>query len=154
MLNLDDEDRKVFIATLRIGHGVSYAAKYIQVSPKDISEYINNNPKFKSACIEELKNGAKYLVNISLKHQESSNAAKFLKVNEELKGYVTELILWEQHCKKADVTEAMVCKATEIYKNRADCATALGMTEQEFVEFVCNNQRLGIYLKQNKIYQF
>ena len=151
---ISDEDKKVFIATLRLGHGLSYAAKYIGVSPKEISEFIKKDQNFLKECQEQIKNGSKFLIQMSLEYQQAKHADKFLRVNEELKNYINQLTFWEEYCQKKDVTEEIVCTATVHYKNMADCATAIGFTEREFIDFVCKHKRLGLYLKENKLYKF
>lgn len=152
--NPSTEDISTFLGAIRLGLGVTHAASFIQAHPQDVSEMMRNDPEFMNECTGAIKYAVRLLMITANNQIEQEDFAKVGKTRAKLANFVGELVLWEDYCKLKDVTPDHICRAAHIYKTLGECATAVGMTSRELIEYIAANQDLARYFNINHLYGF
>jgi hypothetical protein len=151
---MTEEDKAAFITGLRSGLGLTASAELSLLDPKSVSALIKSTPDFHKQCIEAIRTAARVHLNYSTTLLVEKKYKQWKYQVEQLRIFISDLILWESYCEKANLTDTVVLKACHIYPSMSECATSLGLYPAEFVEYVMNNPDLSAYLTLKNIYNF
>lgn len=151
---MSEEDKIQLLSALRNGIGFTNGCDLCLLSPKEVTEYIKANPEYHSQVIQAVKSSAR----ANLKHaQKLKDENKFREWHTQQKvitDFISDITLWEEYSPRERVEPQTVSRAAMIYKTVEECATALGFTKKEFIEYCFNNPDLLRYLQDSKVYNF
>ena len=150
-MNISETDKETFLTGLRMGYGMTASASHINVSPKQMTDYINKHPEFHELCKTTLKETTRFLVSLANNFLAAEKVTQWSATNSRVKDYIKELVTWESYCKKEELRPEHITRACYIYKTRQECATAVGMTEREFLEYCADNVELSIFMVKKNI---
>jgi len=151
---MKEQDKTQVLVTLQNGIGFTAACNLVMLDPKAVSDYIRKVPEYHQRCIRAVKSSVQANLNYSQKLKNEQNWAEWQRQQKRLKDFISDLVLWESHAKRKEVTPETVVIAVALYKTVDECATALGFTKREFLEYCISQEGLTDYLQQNHVYQF
>ena len=131
--------------------GLTRACSYILQSPKYVSEVIRSNPEFHKECEEALKFSAKALLVISNTYLEKRQFEKWRTNNKFVKDFKTRLILWASYGQAEEMDDKYIIRAWLKIKDIPELATALGKTEDEFLDYVFARKSLMAYFSDQSV---
>jgi hypothetical protein len=143
---LDDDAWKFIDASLANGTGLTLACEGMNISVKDMSEFLREKPNSMAKRQAQVTMGYKALVTIINNHAAEAKVSKWRDGHRGLQDFVKSLNLWEQHCKREDFTPQKVSEAFYIYRQQKEVATVLGMTQTDFYQTVLGDIDLKNYL--------
>jgi predicted transcriptional regulator len=146
---MDDQTLKSFLAGLQSGLGLTVSAKLVGFTPKAITNYLKENPEVYREAQEKVQYGAKAVMVMNNENLSKRKLTKFQENNRYLKNYTTELVLWEHLSKAADVTPKTIVEGFDLYKERQEVATSVGMTEAELISYIKSDDKLERYLEKS-----
>lgn len=143
---MTDNDKIQFKVALQNGLGFAASCEINQLSPKETSVYLNANPTFKLECVQAIKAAARGNLEYAAKLKIEKKFDQWQRQQDYMVMFVTQLVLWEDYCKKKDLTPQVLIKAVMIYQTANDCATAVGLTHIELVEYIADNADLSEHI--------
>lgn len=120
---------------LREGLGFSYACELSNNSAKEVSSIIEQDNAFREDCQKAVLGASTDFLKMSSDFAEKQDYKKSLEAKENAKKY-GKLVLWESYCKKEEIDGMKMAKALAIYKFEKDAATAVGLTFDEYIEYL------------------
>lgn len=146
---MSENDFKVFLAGLRNGLGFTKSCLLLRMNPKDISDDLSKNPvqliQSQEAVIYAAKallvNGSQLLQDMDLKAWEANMAR--------IQSFISSINLWEQFCKKKEVTPQKVILAYMAVRDWDEVATMIGYTRDELNLFLLQKSGIASYINDH-----
>lgn len=135
------KNEKIFLNAIRTGNGFTVSCELSGNDPRVMTNIINNNDNFKLKCIEAVNSSTTLHLNAltdsysERKHGDISKFKNRLKIND-------KLVLWESRCKYEDVDENTFLSISVELRNIKDSATAMGMSQDDYVRYLQNRPHL------------
>jgi hypothetical protein len=144
-------DRVAVLHSLRNGFGLTKTCQLLQYTPKELSDYLRQNPDFYEACRDAVVGGVKILLAASHAAVTKGRFDKWKQNNDYARNFIQVVNLWESYCKKEEVNQKKICHAIAIYKNIDEAATAMGLTPGELHELIMTDIHLANYIRENNL---
>lgn len=154
MSELSQQERTMLLIALQNGIGLSAACELAMLDVRVASQYIQANKEYHASCIQAIRATVAGNLEFMSKLKKEKKYAEWQRQQEKTRQMITELTFWESHCKRSELTDKKLMLAAHQYKNQDECATALGMTKKEFVEYIMNNEALSLYFMQAGLYNY
>jgi len=151
---LSENDKTLLLVSLQNGIGLSSACEISMLDVQTVSRYLLENKEFYVSCIHAIKATAAGNLEFISKLKKEKKFNEWHRQQDRIKSFITEITLWECYCKRDEVDANKVMRAGHIYKTMEECATAIGMTKMEFVNYIIDNEALSMYFSQAGIYNF
>lgn len=153
-IELSPSDKSQLLVALQNGVGLSSACELCMFDVKEISQAIKEDAELHASCMRAVKSAAASNLEFAQRLKMEKKFREWHLQQALLRGFITELTLWESYCSKEEVSPDKVMRAAMIYRTVDECATALGLYRSEFVDFCLTNEALALYLNQKNIFQF
>lgn len=150
MEGLTEDDLKVFLNGLQNGLNFTECCNLIMQHPREMSTFVKGNTVMHAKCKQALKLHKQFLLQHATKYANSKRVVSWAKTIHRLKKTPDKLYMWEDYCKRKDLTPLIFLNAQKVINDSEQTATACGMTYEELQEFINEHKELSIYLAYNE----
>ena len=151
---LSSSDKAQLLVALQNGIGLCAACEMCMFDIQAISKAIQADRELHASCIRAIKSAVATNLEFAQKLKTEKKFREWHLQQAVIRGFISELTLWESFCKKEELSAEKVMRAAMLYKSLEECATALGLYREEFVYYCLSNEALALYLHQKSIYRF
>ena len=116
------------------------------ITPAGVSQFFKAQPMFKQKCLDAVSTGYKTLLIVSNTYLTKGEYDRWKENNDLIRQFVFQMNEWECYCKSSAVTPEKFIKAFLLYKYPDEIATAVGMTTEDYVSYILENEFLQGYM--------
>lgn len=149
---MESSIRQLFIQSLRQGMGLSKSAISCGLAPKEVSAMIESDSTLKTDCLVALRLGLTTYLALVKTVADKKKFQTWANKVEELRGFITQLNLWESLCLRSEVDDDAFMAALIEYRVIDEAATVIGFTRREFIAYLLDRPYLAATFKEYGIF--
>jgi hypothetical protein len=142
-------EKQSVLASLRNGLGFTRACSVINISPEEATKEILADAEFEMKCKDILIQGQQAVLQMMNEALNEKKLIGWQQSKEKIDAFVNTLNLWDSAGRSEDFTGDFVFQVLNRCKTVPEAATALGMSEPEFVRKVYADPKLAAWMIQN-----
>lgn len=143
-----ENEKTLLLLSLQNGIGLSSACEISMLDIKEVSDYIKKDTSFHKSCLMAIKSTVAGNLEFMQKLKKEKKFSEWHRQQEKMKLFISDLTLWESYCKKEDVKTETLMQIAHYYKTIEECATAIGFTKRELIDYIIKDSKLSYYFNQ------